>query len=102
MLVIKGNDTPRELVRRAHDRLTQTRAQFLGVLVNNVDLTWGDPYFYESYYGYRATPEAAERARAGHDGFVEGFLRQHGLAPVAASAAGWVRGMARLARGREV
>ena len=102
VLVIKGNDTPRELVRRAHDRLAHTRAQFLGVLVNNVDLTWGDPYFYESYYGYRATPEAAQRAQAaGHDGFVDGLLRQHGLAPVAASAAGWVRGVARLARGRE-
>ncbi|HJQ84999.1 MAG TPA: polysaccharide biosynthesis tyrosine autokinase [Candidatus Binatia bacterium] len=69
VLVVKGNDTPRELVRRAHDRLVQARVRMLGVLVNNVDLAWGDPYFYESYYGYRGRPDGtetvagAERAR---------------------------------------
>ena len=52
VLVVKGNDTPRDLVRRARDQLALAGAHFLGVVVNNVDLGWGDLYFYTGYYGY--------------------------------------------------
>jgi len=51
VLVVKGHDSPPELVRRARDRLLLAGASFLGVIVNDVDLGWGDPYFY-SYAGY--------------------------------------------------
>jgi capsular exopolysaccharide synthesis family protein len=52
MLVVKGYDTPRELVRRARDQLLQASVHLLGAVVNNVDLNWGDHYFYNRYYGY--------------------------------------------------
>jgi succinoglycan biosynthesis transport protein ExoP len=66
VLVVKGHDTPRELVRLARDRLMRAGASFLGVIVNNVDLGWGDPYFY-SYAGYSgrgARPGREERSPA--------------------------------------
>ena len=64
VLVVKGHDTPRELVRRARDQLQQAGARLLGVVVNNVDLGWGDVYFYRQYFGaYYGTPAVAgERA----------------------------------------
>lgn len=57
--VVKGHDTPRELVRRARDQLAQANAHLLGAVINNVDLGWGDLYFYNRYYGYYRTPQAA-------------------------------------------
>jgi capsular exopolysaccharide synthesis family protein len=59
VLVVKGHDTPRDLVRRARDQLVQSGAHLLGAVVNNVDLGWGDLYFYGRYYGYAAA--VAER-----------------------------------------
>ena len=60
VLVVKGHDTPRDLVRRARDSLVRAGVPLLGVVVNNVDLGWGDLYFYHRYYGpYQATAEAA-------------------------------------------
>jgi capsular exopolysaccharide synthesis family protein len=57
VLVVKGHDTPRELVRRARDHLQQAGARMLGVVVNNVDLAWGDVYFYRQYFnGYYGQP----------------------------------------------
>jgi len=56
LLVVKGHDTPRELVRRARDQLAQTGARLLGAVVNNVDLGWSDMYFYNRYYGYYRAP----------------------------------------------
>jgi capsular exopolysaccharide synthesis family protein len=52
VLVVKGYDTPRELVRRARDQLLHASVHLLGAVVNNVDLNWGDHYFYNRYYGY--------------------------------------------------
>jgi capsular exopolysaccharide synthesis family protein len=65
VLVVKGHDTPREMVRRARDSLQLANAHILGVVINNVDFGWGDFFHYEQYYGYYAQPahEAAE-ARA--------------------------------------
>jgi Mrp family chromosome partitioning ATPase len=80
VMVVKGNDTPRELVRRAHDRLAQTGARCLGVIVNDVVPGPGDPYLYDPYY----TPANGDGAGRG------------------ASANGrfaWVRDVAQRARG---
>jgi len=64
VLVVKGHDTPRELVRRARDQLANAGAQILGAVVNNVDLGWGDLYFYGRYYGqyYRQPQGPSDRA----------------------------------------
>jgi capsular exopolysaccharide synthesis family protein len=58
--VVKGHDTPRELIRRARDQLVQANAHLLGAVINNVDLGWGDLYFYNRYYGYYRQPTAVE------------------------------------------
>jgi succinoglycan biosynthesis transport protein ExoP len=52
LMVVKGHDTPRELIKRARDQLMQANAHLLGAVVNNVDMGWGDLYFYNRYYGY--------------------------------------------------
>ncbi|MCC6848634.1 MAG: polysaccharide biosynthesis tyrosine autokinase [Deltaproteobacteria bacterium] len=60
--VVKGYDTPRELIRRARDQLALANAHLLGAVINNVDLGWGDLYFYNRYYGYYRAPQAVEAA----------------------------------------
>ena len=62
VLVVKGDDTPRELVRRARDLLIQANPHLLGAVVNNVDIGWGGLYFYSRYYGgyYHAGPPGRE------------------------------------------
>ena len=62
VLVVKGHDTPRELVRQARDRLLLAGANFLGVMVNNVGLRWDDPYFHDGYYGYGRPAERTQQA----------------------------------------
>lgn len=61
VLVVKGNDTPRELVKRARDQLQQAGVHILGALVNNVHGGWGSLYgygrYYGGYYGYGVGPE---------------------------------------------
>ena len=52
VLVVKGHETPRELVRRARDRLALAGARVLGVMVNNVGLGWDETYFYDPYAAY--------------------------------------------------
>jgi Mrp family chromosome partitioning ATPase len=64
ILVVKGNDTPRELVRRARDQLTQAGVHVLGALVNNVHRGWGDRYGYGRYYGGYYGDAAAGEQRA--------------------------------------
>jgi capsular exopolysaccharide synthesis family protein len=81
VLVVKGSDTPRELVRRAHDRLVQTGIRCLGTIVNNVDGGWGDPYFYDAYSAYRRGVDAGEPA--------------HGDQASVGSMADWLRGVVR-------
>ncbi len=62
VMVVKGHDTPRELLRRARDQLAQANTRLLGSVVNNVDLGWGDLFFYNRYYGYYAAPAVEGRA----------------------------------------
>src|SRR5882724_8124550 len=50
VLVVKGHGTPSALVREARDRLLMAGAPLLGVVVNDVDLSWGDLYLYDYYY----------------------------------------------------
>jgi capsular exopolysaccharide synthesis family protein len=58
VLVVKGHDTPLELVRRARDQLGVANAHMIGAVINNVDLGWGDLYFYSRYSGYYGQGEA--------------------------------------------
>src|SRR5581483_4226018 len=64
VLVVKGHDTPLELVRRARDQLALASAHVIGAVINNVDLGWGDLYYYSRYQGYygRGEPAAQEAA----------------------------------------
>jgi capsular exopolysaccharide synthesis family protein len=63
VLVARGHTTEAEAVRRARDQLALAGARILGVVMNDVGLGWGDPYFYESYYSYGG-PRRSEGARA--------------------------------------
>jgi capsular exopolysaccharide synthesis family protein len=61
VLVVKGQDTPKSLVRRARDQLQMTGTHLLGAVVNNVGPAWGDFQFYQRYYGYyQRRPEIDE------------------------------------------
>jgi len=46
LLVVKGHETSRELLRVARDRLVRAGARVLGVVVNDVRPEWGDLYYY--------------------------------------------------------
>src|SRR5262245_1465207 len=60
VLVVKGQDTPKVLVRRARDQLALAGAHLLGAVVNNVGSAWGDLRFYQRYYGYYHRPQLEE------------------------------------------
>jgi succinoglycan biosynthesis transport protein ExoP len=60
VLVVKGQDTPKDLVRRARDQLSFAGAHLLGTVVNNVGPAWGDFHFYQRYYGYYHRPQLQE------------------------------------------
>jgi capsular exopolysaccharide synthesis family protein len=62
VLVVKGQDTPKDLVRRARDQLVMAGANLLGTVVNNVGPTWGEFRFYQRYYGYYHRPVLEEGA----------------------------------------
>jgi capsular exopolysaccharide synthesis family protein len=51
VLVVKGDDTPRALVRRVRDKLTRAGAQVLGVVLNNVGRGSREIYYYEGETG---------------------------------------------------
>jgi capsular exopolysaccharide synthesis family protein len=50
LLVVRGGKTPREVVRRASDRLQAVGGKILGVLVNAVDVRRSEYGYYHSYY----------------------------------------------------
>jgi succinoglycan biosynthesis transport protein ExoP len=64
VLVVKGQDTPRDVVRRARDQLALTGAHLLGTVVNNVGPTWGEFRFYQRYYGYYHRPPQVQEGMA--------------------------------------
>ncbi len=61
LLVVKGRETPREMLRMARDRLVQAGASFLGVMVNNVGPGWGDPYWFDAYRPYQKPTGTEEK-----------------------------------------
>jgi succinoglycan biosynthesis transport protein ExoP len=64
VLVVKGQASPRALLRRARDQLFHARANVLGVVVNDVDSQWEDAGFYANYEGYPARMAAAGAERS--------------------------------------
>jgi capsular exopolysaccharide synthesis family protein len=62
VLVVKGHDTPLELVRRARDQLAVANAHLIGAVINNVDLGWSDLYYYGRYSGYYGPAEPGREA----------------------------------------
>src|SRR5438874_3433746 len=50
VLVVTGHGMQSAMVREARDRLLMAGAPLLGVVVNDVDLSWGDLYPYDYYY----------------------------------------------------
>jgi len=51
ILVIRSNQTTKQALRRARDILAQVNARITGVLLNAVDLTSPDYYYYYEYQG---------------------------------------------------
>jgi len=65
ILVIRSGQTTKQALRRARDILMQVNAHVAGVLLNAVDLTSPDYYYYYEYQGkygnyYQEEPEEAE------------------------------------------
>lgn len=50
VLVVKGGLTPRKVIQDARSRLEAVGARVLGVVLNDVDITGGDYYYYNRYY----------------------------------------------------
>jgi capsular exopolysaccharide synthesis family protein len=62
VLVVKGQTTPKNLVRQAAARLERMRVNVIGSVLNAVDVTSGDYYYYKGYYasyGYLQDHEGA-------------------------------------------
>jgi polysaccharide biosynthesis transport protein len=64
ILVIRSGQTTKQALRRARDILTQVNAHVAGVLLNAVDLTSPDYYYYYEYQGkygqyYQEEPDVA-------------------------------------------
>lgn len=64
VLVVRGHDSPQELVRRARDQLVLANATLLGTIVNDVDPGWGDLGLYDRHYGIYPVVAEGTEARA--------------------------------------
>ena len=70
ILVIRANKTTKQALRRSRDILMQVNAKITGVLLNAVDLTSPDYYYYYEYQGkyhdsyYREDVDAGDAAPA--------------------------------------
>jgi capsular exopolysaccharide synthesis family protein len=64
LLVLKGQGAAGELVRRARDQLVVAGARVAGIVVNNVNRSWGDYPLYDSYPHYFGTRPADASAPA--------------------------------------
>jgi capsular exopolysaccharide synthesis family protein len=67
LLVLKGHAAPGDQVRRARDQLVLSGARVSGVVVNNVNRSWGNYPLYHSYphyFGTRAADAAAPAVAA--------------------------------------
>lgn len=65
LMVVRGGKTPRQLVRKASDRLLRVGGKILGVLVNAVDLRRSEYGYYHGYYNhyYRSGDDRRSRRR---------------------------------------
>ena len=53
VLVVDGQETPKQVVKEAHSRLIYARAKILGVVLNRVNMQSGDyAYYYRHYSSY--------------------------------------------------
>lgn len=59
IIVVHGDRTSRELVRRSQRLLSEVGARIFGVILNNVNVKPEDYYYYQSYYGSRYYAENA-------------------------------------------
>jgi capsular exopolysaccharide synthesis family protein len=69
VLVVKGGMTPQRVVLDARNRLEGVGATMLGVVLNDVDVTGGDYYYYNRYYysyeQYQSDGDATRRNSRG-------------------------------------
>jgi uncharacterized protein involved in exopolysaccharide biosynthesis/Mrp family chromosome partitioning ATPase len=63
VLVIKGQATSKEMVRQAYCKLARLNVHVIGSVLNNVDVTSGDYYYYRGYY-------------SSYGGYLENHLQQ--------------------------
>lgn len=63
VLVIKGQATSKEMVRQAYSKLARLNVHVIGSVLNDVDVTSGDYYYYRGYY-------------ASYGGYLEDHLQQ--------------------------
>jgi len=63
VLVIKGQSTSKEMVRQAYSKLARLNVHVIGSVLNDVDVTSGDYYYYRGYY-------------ASYGGYLENNLQQ--------------------------
>jgi Mrp family chromosome partitioning ATPase len=53
VLVVRGQQTPKQLVKETRTRLRHARAKVLGVVLNGINMQNGDyAYYYSHYYSY--------------------------------------------------
>lgn len=65
LLVVRGGKTPRSVVRRSRQVLSEVGAKVLGVVLNNVTLQKDDYYYYRYYHSYYETkPDGSVAAEA--------------------------------------
>jgi Mrp family chromosome partitioning ATPase len=59
VLVVRGQETTRDVLREACSRLQYAQAKVLGVVLNRVDMNNGDyAYYHQDLYQTTAAPEA--------------------------------------------
>ena len=58
VLVVRAQDTSRDMVIRARDLLKVANAHVLGAVMNNADIGWGGGYGYGGYYGRYYAPRS--------------------------------------------
>ena len=65
VMVVRGSATPRRVVADARQRLRAVGARMLGIILNDVDVSGGDYYYYNRYYqAYHQEETQTKRMRA--------------------------------------
>jgi polysaccharide biosynthesis transport protein len=85
VLVIRSGQTTKQALRRSRDILTQVNAKVVGVLLNAVDLSSPDYYYYYEYQGKYARYYRDEDS-SGHDELEDGEVEAEQDSPSSSSA----------------